>query len=94
MGGDISLGRIDDEGKFLYGLFVVSDISELKKIDDALPDDPNLGAIIYFLQETAKAKAQATAILLAGGAFASVMGIISIQALAGFLGKQDVIPTP
>jgi PAS domain S-box-containing protein len=27
--------RIDDAGKFLYGLFVVSDISELKKIDDA-----------------------------------------------------------
>jgi PAS domain S-box-containing protein len=28
--------RIDESGKFLYGLFVVSDISELKKIDDAL----------------------------------------------------------
>ena len=27
--------RIDESGKFLYGLFVVSDISELKKIDDA-----------------------------------------------------------
>lgn len=28
--------RIDESGKFLYGLFVVSDISELKKIDNAL----------------------------------------------------------
>ena len=27
--------RIDESGKFLYGLFVVSDISELKKIDEA-----------------------------------------------------------
>ena len=27
--------RTDESGKFLYGLFVVSDISELKKIDDA-----------------------------------------------------------
>jgi PAS domain S-box-containing protein len=27
--------RIDESGKFLYGLFVVSDVSELKKIDDA-----------------------------------------------------------
>jgi PAS domain S-box-containing protein len=28
--------RIDESGGFIYGLFVVSDISELKKIDDAL----------------------------------------------------------
>jgi PAS domain S-box-containing protein len=27
---------IDDDGKFIYGLFVVSDISDLKKADDAL----------------------------------------------------------
>ncbi|MDD1695990.1 MAG: PAS domain S-box protein [Methanoregula sp.] len=27
--------RIDESGRFLYGLFVVSDISELKKIDEA-----------------------------------------------------------
>jgi Tfp pilus assembly protein PilO len=28
---------------------------DIQKIDDALPKDPNLGATVYFLQETAKA---------------------------------------
>ena len=28
--------RIDEKGKFIYGLFLVSDITELKKLDNAL----------------------------------------------------------
>jgi PAS domain S-box-containing protein len=56
--------RIDESGKFLYGLFVVSDISELKKIDDAFRESelhyktiietsPN-GILVYDLEGNVK----------------------------------------
>jgi PAS domain S-box-containing protein len=75
--------RIDESGGFIYGLFVVSDISELKKIDDALRESelhyrtiietsPN-GILIYDLDGRIK------------------MGNIQAAAMLGYTSPSDLI---